>query len=106
VLFARHVAERFRHRESTVKPLEVEAIIITHGDADHFRGSQPVTGLREPAGRQGAEARVYSPGRSHNGLVKGPSNLSDREIFGRTVEQRQPLIVDLHDDPRNASLQE
>jgi ribonuclease BN (tRNA processing enzyme) len=38
-LFARHVAARYRHRQSsTTHPLEVDLILITHGDADHFEG--------------------------------------------------------------------
>ena len=38
-LFARHVAERFRHRDTSGdNPLPVDAILVTHGDADHFDG--------------------------------------------------------------------
>ncbi len=38
-LFARHVAARYRHRQSSpTSPLEVDLILITHGDADHFDG--------------------------------------------------------------------
>jgi beta-lactamase superfamily II metal-dependent hydrolase len=38
-LFARHVAARFRHRRSAPGDrLPIEAMIITHGDADHFEG--------------------------------------------------------------------
>ncbi len=38
-LFARHVAARYAYRRATAsQPLEVEAILVTHGDADHFDG--------------------------------------------------------------------
>src|SRR5262245_28669349 len=38
-LFARHVAARYRHLPSSAtNPLEVDLILITHGDADHFEG--------------------------------------------------------------------
>ncbi|HKY08030.1 MAG TPA: hypothetical protein VJQ55_07310, partial [Candidatus Binatia bacterium] len=36
-LFARHIAARYLHRQSSAaSPLEVDLILITHGDADHF----------------------------------------------------------------------
>jgi beta-lactamase superfamily II metal-dependent hydrolase len=108
VLFARHVAERFRHRASAAQePLEVEAIIITHGDADHFDGLNLLRDSEDlPEDKARKRVFIHPKRVFHNGLVKGPSNLSDREIFGRTVESNgEPLIVDLHDDPRNASLQ-
>ena len=38
-LFARHIAARFRHRKSSpTSPLEVDLIMVSHGDADHFDG--------------------------------------------------------------------
>lgn len=38
-LFARHVAARYLHRRSSEQhPLEVDLILITHGNADHFEG--------------------------------------------------------------------
>ncbi len=38
-LFARHLAARYQHKQSSkTKPMEVDAIIVTHGDADHFDG--------------------------------------------------------------------
>ncbi|MCB1037617.1 MAG: competence protein, partial [Acidobacteria bacterium] len=38
-LFARHAAARFLHRKTSAEnPLEVDAILVTHGDADHFDG--------------------------------------------------------------------
>jgi beta-lactamase superfamily II metal-dependent hydrolase len=36
-LFARYLAQRFVG-SSIKKPLEIDAIVVTHGDADHFAG--------------------------------------------------------------------
>lgn len=106
-LFARHVAERFRHRGATAdRPLEVAAIIVTHGDADHFDGLNRIR-RSETAPDLASEPhkRLFLHPRRvlHNGLVKGPSALGDRAIFGRTVERDgRLLIVDLYDDPRHS----
>ena len=36
-LFARHAAARYQYKNTSKdNPMEVEALIITHGDADHF----------------------------------------------------------------------
>ena len=36
-LFARYLANRFRHTTPDA-PLEIEAMVVSHGDADHFAG--------------------------------------------------------------------
>lgn len=107
-LFARHVAERFRHRgaSSPEAPLEVAAIVVTHGDADHFQGlnllrrSEDDPGLvHQPQKRLHLRPRTML----HNGLVKGPTKLGETGMFGRNVKHRARLmIVDLYDDPRQA----
>ncbi len=96
-LFARHVAARFPGT-SEAKPLVVDAMIITHGDADHFEG---LTKLRvsETDTRPGkavfvAPRRIY-----HNGMVKRPGKdttgkkRKDVEMFGATVQVSSDLYV-------------
>ena len=97
-LFARHLAYRFRNiPNSAQQPLEVDLILITHGDADHFEGlTEILRSEKHPEERKRLfihPRRVY-----HNGLVKGP-----KQFLGRSVEHEgKNVIVDLYEDPRNA----
>jgi len=82
------------------KPLDVEAIVVTHGDADHFAGlikllnasrgdRQPIINVK----------RVF-----HNGLVKASDKVGEKKMFGQTKTKNGRLyIVDLVDDLRAVS---
>lgn len=107
-LFARHFAARFRHRGATkTNPLEVEAIIITHGDADHFDGLNDIKRSETASGLASRKRVFIHPKRVyHNGMVKLPgkkpdkSDRKDVEMFGPTREKSgTPFVTDLHDDP-------
>jgi len=104
-LFARHVAARYQHRKSSkTSPLEVDLILITHGDADHFDGLNDIK-RSETEPKLAARKRLFIHPRRvyHNGLVKAPDALPELEQFGRTVANNgNHMIVDLHDDPRDA----
>jgi beta-lactamase superfamily II metal-dependent hydrolase len=109
-LFARHVAARYRHRRaSAAKPLEVEAILVTHGDADHFDGLSELR-RSEALPERKANKRVFlRPKRVlHNGLVKRPSELGgkrvpDAEQFGASSVDAAGVTwaTELVDDPRS-----
>lgn len=110
-LFARHAAARFRHRGATAaNPLEVDAIIITHGDADHFDGlNEFVRSEKLPADKARKRLFIHPMRVFHNGIVKCPQKddhgkrIPDTARFGRTVQQNGDLyIIDLYDDPRDA----
>jgi hypothetical protein len=104
-LFARHVAARYRHRQSSAaNPLEVDLILITHGDADHFDGLVDIKRSETERGISARKRLFIHPRRVyHNGLVKGPTATPELERLGRTVElSGTPMIVDLYDDPRDA----
>jgi beta-lactamase superfamily II metal-dependent hydrolase len=78
-------------------PLQVEAIIVSHGDADHFAG---LTDLLRAARGHGlpmvVPKRVF-----HSGLVKAASSTAEKKLFGRTkMKDGQLYIVDLVDDLR------
>ncbi len=96
-LFARFAAARFRGT-SADNPLDVDAMIVTHDDADHFDG---LNKIRSSEKHKTARKRLFlRPHRVyHNGLVKGPSSLDDEKMFGATVSTRKgPVIVDLVED--------
>jgi len=96
-LFARFAAARFPGTSAT-SPLDVDAMIITHGDADHFSG---LNEIRKSETHPTQRKRLFiRPLRVfHNGLVKGPSKLKTEKIFGRTVKTRSGrAIIDLEED--------
>lgn len=105
-LFARHLAARFRARHTTQdNPLPVEAIIVTHGDADHFAGLTEIRKSETLTGsRQHKRIFIYPKRILHNGLVKGPGNLAERAQLGNTVQDAQgyTFITTLYEDIRQS----
>jgi beta-lactamase superfamily II metal-dependent hydrolase len=102
-LFARYLAARFRGT-SPDRPLPVEAILVTHGDADHFAGLREIF-----QSEQNAEPRkrlFIAPRRVfHNGLVKRPSTdgrgkkRPEKELLGPTASVGgQTILTGLVDD--------
>jgi beta-lactamase superfamily II metal-dependent hydrolase len=98
-----YVNVAFAHLMKTA-PLSIDAIVITHGDADHFAG---LTKLAK-AKRNGQGDPMISVERIyHNGLVKGPSNLPEAQMFGPTVSQGgKVFITGLRDDIRTVPASE
>jgi beta-lactamase superfamily II metal-dependent hydrolase len=84
VMFARYLAGRFRGT-TDARPKEIECILVTHGDADHFLGLTEIFDSEtNPTKRKRLfihPRRVY-----HNGLVKRPS-----KINGETVKETEML---------------
>jgi Metallo-beta-lactamase superfamily len=84
VMFARYLAARFR-RTSGARPKEIECILVTHGDADHFQG---LTEIFESETNATKSKRLFIHPRRvyHNGLVKRPG-----KIDGVTMKEVQML---------------
>lgn len=105
-LFARHVAARFRHRQSTADdPLTVDLILVTHGDADHFEGLTEIVKSETLEGGDADRKRLFiRPLRFYNnGLVKAPGEVEEEKRLGRTAQlEGKTMLVDLYDDPRKA----
>ena len=101
-LFARFAAARYPNTTKD-NPLVVDAMIVTHGDADHFDG---LNKIKDSETHKTPRKRlfIYPKRIFHNGLVKGPGKLKPDKIFGRTVPTRDGrAIVDLVDDVREVN---
>jgi hypothetical protein len=105
-LFARHAAARFPGT-SEANPQIIDAMIITHGDADHFAG---LSELRASETNDVPRKRIFvAPKRVyHNGLVKRPgkdangNERDDTEFFGATTKVDEQLFATgLVSDPRD-----
>ena len=108
-LFARHLAARFLHRRTRAdQRLPVDAIVITHGDGDHFDGLNDIRRSEalpqtDDEGFPNRKRIFIRPERIlHNGLVKRPnSGRHDAELLGPTKDHDGRLYaIDLVDDPR------
>jgi beta-lactamase superfamily II metal-dependent hydrolase len=84
------------------KPLPCAAIVITHGDADHFAGlTELANGSRSKDSPLITAERVF-----HNGLVKQPTPKASnaKTAFGSSrVVDGVSYATQLHDDPRQVA---
>lgn len=102
-LFARHAAARFRGT-TAAKPLVVDLMLVTHGDADHFDGLNELR-KSEIDARPGKAIFVAPKRYYHNGIAKRPGkkNGIDRketEMLGPTTTvDGVPFVTGLIDDP-------
>lgn len=108
-LFARYLAARFPGTSDT-KPLPVDAIVVTHGDADHFSGLTEIHDSESLPDEKKAKRLFIRPDRVfHNGIVKRPSSVDgrsvpDRELLGPTVSNdRGVFLTGLVDDLRTVA---
>jgi beta-lactamase superfamily II metal-dependent hydrolase len=90
-LFARYLAGRFRGT-SEEHPQEIDAMVVTHGDADHFSG---LTQIHESEAQRTSYKRLFAHPRRvyHNGLVKRPSTRREAEQLGATKEVGEDTII-------------
>ena len=89
--FRKYVHRAFAYRMAD-GPMEVEAIVVTHGDADHYSGLTNLLTHKANKRHLVKAKRVL-----HNGLTKAASD-SD-EPFGKTVtHKKRTWAVDLVDD--------
>lgn len=97
-LFARYLANRYRG-SSAKKPKEIDCILVTHGDADHFDGLTKIheSETDERLATQGWKRLFIHPQRVyHNGLVKRPGEKAngtkrkDEELLGQTKLVKDP----------------
>ena len=90
----RYVNVAFSHVLRT-KPLHCAAIIVTHGDADHFMG---LTNLLDSTRNSNGDPMVTADRVFHNGLVKVP-NADGVTAFGKNVKHEgKTYATELEDD--------
>jgi beta-lactamase superfamily II metal-dependent hydrolase len=93
VMFARYLAARFRGT-TDAKPREIECMLVTHGDADHFLGLTEI--FRSETNASKFKRLFVHPRRVyHNGLVKRPSKIGgasvrETEMLGDTKTAKDP----------------
>ena len=111
-LFARHLAWRYFHKQTSKdNPYEVDAIIISHGDADHFDGLNDIVRSETERGIPDRKRLFLAPKRIYyNGLVKLPSKFPSgssrpaKKMFGSFKEiGTRTYATQLHDDPSKLS---
>ncbi len=90
-LFARYLASRYRNT-SEEEPGDVECIVVTHGDADHFAG---LVEIQESETHPLEYKRFFMRPRRvyHNGLIKRPSSVAEKDSFGQSVEVGEKRII-------------
>jgi beta-lactamase superfamily II metal-dependent hydrolase len=96
-LFARYLANRFRGTRAD-KPKEIDCILVTHGDADHFEGLVEIfKSETDPKHDNQAWKRLFiHPQRVfHNGIVKRPTKMNgttvkESELLGATKVVKDP----------------
>jgi beta-lactamase superfamily II metal-dependent hydrolase len=90
-LFARYLASRYRHTNAE-EPRDVECIVVTHGDADHFSG---LVEIQESESHDLEFKRIFIRPRRvyHNGLVKRPDSVPEKDSLGESVEVNDMRII-------------
>lgn len=100
---ARYLAARFWDDTAAGKDVHFDAIVVTHGDADHFAGLSTLVIDAAAETRERKRIRVTAGRVFHNGLVKRGSSVPERERLGSTREEGGRLFAPLVDDPRLAT---
>jgi len=90
-MFARYLASRYPGT-SLEAPLEIAAIVVTHGDADHFAGLLEISASEENSSSY-KRLFIHPAAVFHNGLVKRPSSKDETEILGKTTSRNGRLYI-------------
>ena len=95
-MFARYLASRFRGTTAK-RPKEIDCILVSHGDADHFAGLTEIQ--KSETNKTRFKQLFIHPRRVfHNGIVKRPGKQGNRtlkvtEQLGKTVADGKELVI-------------
>jgi hypothetical protein len=100
-LFARFVAGRLRDTSPAARRPIDDAMVVTHGDADHFAGLSKIRDSETEEGLAAHKRLSIHPERVfHNGLVKRPSSVPELEQLGPTKQAGgRTILTGLVDNP-------
>ncbi|MCE3225331.1 MAG: uncharacterized protein K0S58_3511, partial [Nitrospira sp.] len=77
-MFARYLAGRFRGTTAE-SPKDIDCIVVTHGDADHFAGLPEI--LKSETNQVKRKRLFMQPKRVyHNGIVKRPTKMNNKAV--------------------------
>lgn len=102
-LASRYLAARFRDETQAGASIHFEAIVATHGDADHLEGLSILVLDAAKDVREGKRIRVTAARVLHSGVVKRESGVPERERLGTPVDVGGVLHVAVHEDPRSVA---
>lgn len=102
-LAARYLAARYRDETAAGRDVHFDAIVVTHGDADHFEGLSTLVLDAAADTREGKCIRVTADRVFHNGLVKRKSSLPEHQRLGPPVDIGGVPHAPVLDDPRAAA---
>jgi beta-lactamase superfamily II metal-dependent hydrolase len=92
-LFARFLAGRFRGTSDTARKT-FDAIVVSHGDADHFSGLTEIQASEAEPNLPAHKRLFIHPTRVfHNGLVKRPGSVPELASFGATVKAGDETVI-------------
>jgi beta-lactamase superfamily II metal-dependent hydrolase len=95
-MFARYLASRFRGT-TEARPKEIDCILVSHGDADHFKGLTEIH--KSETNKTKFKQLFILPRRVyHNGIVKRPTKQGNKslkvtELLGKTVANGKDLVI-------------
>ena len=92
-LAARYLAARYWDETVAGKDVHFDAIVVTHGDADHFDGLSTLVLDAVAEKRDRKRIRVSASRVFHNGLVKRGSTVPDRDRLGPAIDTGGRLFV-------------
>lgn len=102
-MLARYLASRYWDETQATGAVNFDAIVVTHGDADHFDGLNILILDAAEETRERKQIRVTATRVFHNGLVKRASSVPDRDRLGPATSIHGRLFAPVVDDPREVA---